>query len=140
MIKTRLFIMDFGLRKPFGAVYNTLEDKKRRFTTMFDNRTEFFLNEYFLCDAIVGKYLDGERLFNVLAEVFGISEKTRNELFTAATGDVIKGVKSETEYKRYKRALQFAEMTNVPLGFTVAEKALIEVKGNAIKTAVKYLL
>ena len=104
---------------------------------MFDNKTEFFLNEYFLCEAVVGKYCDTERLFNVIGEAFGISEKSRGELFAAANVRAVKNVTSEAEYKRYKRALQFAEMSNVSLDFTEDEKSFIEVKGNAIKTAAK---
>ncbi len=99
---------------------------------MLDKLTEIFLHEYFLYEAILGKYFS-PKIFDFLQEVFCLKEN--DDLISLVNSETIKEVQTEADYKRYRRIKQYNELTYQPKLLDEEADVLISLKGKAIETA-----
>ena len=105
---------------------------------MLDILTETFVYEFFIYQAIIGKFLPLNKIFACLKEIFCIKEyKNMDSLFDA---DIIKEIQTIEEYKRYRRVKQYKELTHQPSLLEEQEEMILAIKGKAMSTADKYCL
>ncbi|MCM1130183.1 MAG: hypothetical protein NC310_01190 [Roseburia sp.] len=105
---------------------------------MFDILTESFLFEYFLYSSLLGKYFCSKDIFHCLKEIFCI--KDMEDLYETIESEIVKDIKTEEDYKRYRRIKQYNELIEVPKLFEEKEEILISLKGKAMNTANQYAL
>ena len=96
---------------------------------------ENFLFEYFLCDAVIGRFADGERTFYALGDVFGLSDKELDDLYALTRRKAVQSIDDYQEYLRYRRIEQLCRMSDKDVGLDEDEKAVVNVKGEAIEKA-----
>ncbi len=108
---------------------------RQRGRNMFDLLTEAFIYEYYLYFSILGSFFDSKELFNILSDIFCL--KSQDDLFNLLEGETILSIKSEEDYKRYKRIEQYNHLTNYPKMLSSKEETIIALKGKAIIEAKK---
>lgn len=97
---------------------------------MFDILTEAFILEYFLYQAILGKYFNSKEIFKMLESIFDIKN---NHLYDLLESDVIKDIQTEEDYKRYQRIKQYNEFLPDTEFLNQEEEDIIALKGKAFK-------
>lgn len=102
---------------------------------MFDILTETFICEYYLYFSILGRFFDSKEVFNILSDIFCL--KNQDDLFNLLEGETILSIKSEEDYKRYKRIEQYNHLINYPKMLSSKEETIIALKGKAIIEAKK---
>lgn len=102
---------------------------------MFDLLTETFIYEYYLYQAILGKFFMAKEIFVFLSEIFCL--KNNEELFTLMESEAIQRIQNENDFKQYKRIKQFNTMTSSIQMNSIEEETIIAIKGKAIMDATK---
>lgn len=102
---------------------------------MFDLLTETFIYEYYLYQAILGKFFIPDEIYAILSEIFCL--KNNEELFTLMKSEVIQRIQNENDFKQYKRIKQFNHMTSSIKMNSIEEETIIAIKGKAIMDATK---
>lgn len=105
---------------------------------MFDILTESFIFEYFLYSSMLGKYFSSRDIFDCLKEIFCL--KNIEDLYEAIESEIVKDIKTEEDYKRYRRIKQYNELIGEPKLLEEKEEVLISLKGKAMSTANQYAL
>lgn len=101
---------------------------------MFDIVSETFIKEYFFLRAVLADYADKRALFNMLVELFYISQPQAEALFELSENKAVADLKTQEDCKRYNRVKQYHAMCGNPVDETEVEW-IIDVKSNAITFA-----
>lgn len=102
---------------------------------MFDILMETFIYEYYLYFSLLGKFFESKKIFDILIEIFQL--KNQDGLYDLLEGETIQNIKTEEDYKRYKRIEQYNQLTGSPKLLSSAEETIIALKGKAFTEAKK---
>ena len=95
---------------------------------------ETFLYEYFLYDAMFGRFFDKQRVFDVLSDIFCIQKQDSNELLAMINGETVKEIFSQADYLRYARIEQYNSLVGNSASCSVEEEEAIKIKGEVLET------
>lgn len=101
---------------------------------------ERFLQRYFEAELVFGNNISSAQrrsVFCALADVYGVSEKRRDELFALAEDPALRQVDSDAGYKRQKRIKQYAQEYGLDYSMLDAATQLLDVKGKAISALLR---
>lgn len=103
---------------------------------MKNTLNEMFLSEYFLHTAVLSKF-DGEnrRLFSSLADIYLVPQDEREELYRSTQAPSVTDIRTEKDYKRYRRILSYAAMTGTEADFGQDRDGIADIKGSALSLA-----
>lgn len=108
---------------------------------MFNSITELFLSEYFLIHTVLGNFLDrGKELFFSLGRICFIPDELLGKLYEKTANKEVAEINSEQSYKQHQRIKKYSEMNKIVIDYDLDTEEIINVKGNAIATAVKFQL
>lgn len=105
---------------------------------MFNYFTELMLAQYFIIDAIFGRYIeDKKKLFECLGKIYLIDGGEVDSLYELSEREEVKEIISVGDYFRYRRIKQYEDLNDLSSLNETAVDELIIIKGNAIVTAKK---
>lgn len=105
-------------------------------TNMLNTTVEMFMSEYFLIEAILGKYLeDGKRLFTALGAICLIPEEDAENLYALAENEVARAVATENDFMRHRRMQKYSRLVGYGQQSNAEWEEVVRIKGNAILTA-----
>ncbi len=93
---------------------------------------EVFLRDYFIFDAVVGKFCDNRAIFDCLAQAYYIDHERADSLFSLATSKKIGNVATLKDYKRYCRLRQYSQACRLRTSYTDFEDDVLKIKGKAL--------
>lgn len=93
------------------------------------------LQKYFEAQVALTNHLDNaqfKRLFDALADAYGVGAERRDRLFALVENDELKQIDSDDLYKRQKRIRQYSEDYGLDEEGAIYPPELLDIKGNAI--------
>lgn len=108
---------------------------------MISTIEELFLSEYFLIQAILGKFLVCSKdLFFNLGNIFLLSDTKIYLFYRLSEREDVKDIKTENDFKRYQRIKQYLQMNGSKNSFNEEVEHIKNIKGNSILTATELKL
>ncbi len=103
---------------------------------MMKSTIELFMSEYFLTEAVLGRYSgDGEKLFRCLGKIFLIPEEDAEKLYRLAVNEIAEGITTETEYMQHQRMRKYSKLLGETTKSNPEWEEVAAIKGNAILLA-----
>lgn len=97
---------------------------------------EMFLGEYFLFQAILGKFLGaGKNFFIALGKTFLLSDDKLEELYILAENRTVQDITSEKDFKQFMRINKYSQLAGINLKHSRECVEVVEVKGVALSVA-----
>lgn len=99
---------------------------------MFSFSEEMFLLDFFTFDAVVGRFCNGQEIFDCLAKAFYVDKERAKQLFALVSSKTVRNIVSLKDYKLYRRLHQYAEACKLKSSATEAENDILAIKGKAL--------
>lgn len=99
---------------------------------MISNLGELFLEEYFLINSFIDNRYDDNKILTLLKDIYFIDDNEFDRLNELLKNDDLIDIKSEDEYKRYKRFIQYSKMQGKKIVSDDINQ-VITIKGNMLK-------
>lgn len=102
---------------------------------------ECVLSEYFVAEAVAGRFLDEkEKFFGALGKIFLLDGEETAGLFELTQREEVKEICSDKDFTQYLRVRKYAREASLPAPVDVQTEEVINIKGNAIYTALNHKL
>ncbi len=108
---------------------------------MLNATVEMFLSEYFLVQAIIGKYLtDGRALFDALGRICLIPAGEADGLYALAENEAAKQIATDKDFFRHQRLRKYSRLLGTYDESDADLEEVVRIKGNAVLDAQAYRL
>ena len=97
---------------------------------------ELFMSEYFLFQAVLGKYCeDREQLFRALCKIFLIPESEADKLYCLAENEMARAITTDKDFMQYQRMQKYSKLIGSESYANAEWAEVASIKGNAIHVA-----
>lgn len=108
---------------------------------MLNATVEMFMSQYFLFNAVLGKFLtNGKDLFVALSKICLIPEADTDKLYELAENDTARQITTEKEFMQHQRMQKYSQLIGSAKKTNHEWDEIARIKGNAILIAHSYNL